>query len=65
MAHCGTLVSRADLGSIRTCACTHHGRPHDLADALVSVPKPPDRPESFDTTARDPVEQLTPDHTTH
>ncbi|WTS30196.1 hypothetical protein OHB07_04520 [Streptomyces sp. NBC_00111] len=56
MAHCGTLVSRADLGSIRTCACTHHGRPHDLADALVSVPKPPDRPESFDTTARDPVE---------
>ncbi|MFI6080213.1 Rieske 2Fe-2S domain-containing protein [Streptomyces sp. NPDC051217] len=48
--HCGTLVCRADFGSIRNRTCTHHGWSYDLADALVSVPKRSDHPESFDTT---------------
>ncbi|WNF25486.1 Rieske 2Fe-2S domain-containing protein [Streptomyces sp. C11-1] len=53
--HRGTLVCRADLGSIRDRTCTHHGWSYDLADALVNVPKRSVRPESFDTHAWDPA----------
>ncbi|CAD5915328.1 protein of unknown function [Streptomyces sp. KY75] len=45
--HCGTTVCPADVGSVRNCACTRHGRSYDLADALVSAAKRSDHPESF------------------
>ncbi|MEV0746068.1 hypothetical protein OG345_35875 [Streptomyces sp. NBC_01220] len=40
---------------MRNRTCTRHSWSFDLADALVSVPKRSDQPESLDTTAWDPV----------